>query len=152
MRTSRSLVAALALTSVGACASSTYTRDVGPSRPRPIATPVSTKAARGPDVRISASYSTWAVSRYVRANFHVDENAYVFVAHVGPTGDIRVLFPTTPTDDGLVEGGRTYGIPEFSAGQYSQYASRYAFTSSSYLPLAARTLSYDGGAGYIFVI
>src|SRR5205814_7249290 len=85
-------------------------------------------------------------------NFRLSENAYVFVAHVGPGGDVKVLFPTSPDDDGLVEGGRTYGIPEFSAGRSPDYAARYAFSSYNYLPMAARTNSYDGGAGYIFVI
>jgi hypothetical protein len=75
----------------------------------------------------------------------------VLVGHLGPDGIVRIIFPTDPTDNGLVQGGKTYRLPEISAGYYDMYRWRNANYGLFRGP-AARTDSYDGGAGYIFVI
>ena len=105
----------------------------------------------GPRVTVTTYVSTFSASRRVRANFRVDDDAYVIVGHVGPDGVVRVVFPEDPKDDGFVKGDKTYQTSEFFGG----FAQDYRFRSQNTLfrPYDVHRDSYDGtGLGYVFVI
>ena len=106
----------------------------------------------GPRVTVSAEFATVAYgSRRVRANIHLDDDAYVLVGQIGPDGVVRVVFPEQPTDDGLLRGKHSYQTAEFFAGFEDQY--RYRLTSSPFNRLSSATRdSYDLGFGYLFVV
>ena len=78
----------------------------------------------GPRVSIYAEFANAAASRRVRANFHVDDDAYVVVGHLDADGILRIVFPTEPGDDGFVRGQHTYHTAEFFAGFTDQYRYR----------------------------
>jgi hypothetical protein len=105
----------------------------------------------GPRVSIHAELSSFASSRRVRTTFRLDDDAYVAVGHLGPDGVVRIIFPIDPSDNGLVEGGKTYRLPEISAGYLDMYRWRNA-TYSMYRSPSAQHDSYDAGYGYVFVI
>lgn len=107
---------------------------------------------RGPRVTIRASYSGFGGLRQVRGSFRMRDDAYVLVAHVDADGRLTVLFPKNPQDDGYVEGGRSYSIPEFDAGFQSSYAFARFGSNMRYRPYSSRLASYDGGTGYLFVV
>src|SRR5690242_5948708 len=77
---------------------------------------------RGPRARVYVNFRTIGGERRVQPGFSMSDDAYVLVAHVDADGRLRVLFPKTPQDDGYVEGGRSYQIPEFDAGFQSNYS------------------------------
>ena len=105
----------------------------------------------GPRVSVNVEVSGFASSPRVRASFRVDDDAYVLLGHLDADGILRIVFPNDPADNGFVQGGKTYRLPEFSAGFGG--LSRYRQASNGlYRSYAARSDSYDGGAGYVFVI
>jgi hypothetical protein len=106
----------------------------------------------GPRVSVSAEFTTVAYgSRRIRANIHLDDDAYVLVGQIGPDGIVRIVFPEQPTDDGLLHGKHSYQTAEFFAGFQDQY--RYRLTTSPYSRFGGATRdSYDLGFGYLFVI
>ena len=105
----------------------------------------------GPRVSIRAEITSFASMRRVRTSFRMEDDAYVLVGHLGPDGVVRIIFPADPSDNGLVQGGKSYRLPEVSAGFYDQYRWRNA-QFGMFRSTAARTDSYDGGTGYVFVI
>lgn len=107
---------------------------------------------RGPRVTIHASYNTLGGLRRVRGSFRMRDDGYVMVAHVDVDGRLTILFPKNPQDDGYVEGGRSYTIPEFDAGFQSNYAFARFSNNIRYRPYSSRLASYDGGTGYLFVV
>ena len=106
----------------------------------------------GPRISIHAELSSFASSRRVRTNFRLEDDAYVVVGHLGPDGVVRIIFPMDPSDNGLVEGGKTYRLPEISAGYYDMYRWRNSMYTGMYRSPSAQRDSYDAGYGYVFVI
>lgn len=107
---------------------------------------------RGPRVSVHADFHTIGGLRRVDAGFRMRDDAYVLVAHVDADGRLTVVFPKTPQDDGFVEGGRNYQVPEFNAGFQSNYAFARYSGNVRYRPYSSRVDSYDGGTGYVFVV
>lgn len=54
-----------------------------------------------------------------RVLLRTDEDAYVAVLHVDTRGDVEVLFPATPYDDGFLRGRRLYSLPGAGAASRS---------------------------------
>jgi len=104
----------------------------------------------GPRVSISAEFDNTAGSRRLRANFHLDDDAYVLVGHLDADGVLRIAFPTEPGDDGFVRGNHSYQTAQFFAGFADQY--RYRASSGLFRNTQSSYDSYDGGTGYVFVI
>lgn len=160
------LAMGLILAGVGGCATVSRTPHDGATRPAAAAPSAAERWQRardsiaaqelalehGPRVNVRATYTTFANQRRVRASFHASDDAYVLVGHVDAEGRLSVLFPRTPRDDGFVEGGRSYAIPEFDAGFASEYAFARSVSAYRYRPLSSRFSSYDGGVSYVFVI
>jgi hypothetical protein len=118
-------------------------------------TPAVTQAGgereEGPRVTIAAEVQTPDGSRLVRANFHLDDDAYVLVGHIDADGVLRIEFPETPLDNGFAKGHASYQTAQFFAGFTGQYRARFA--SGLNRPTgAAASDSYDGGTGYVFII
>lgn len=161
MRRSKGLASAIGVLSfAGACALPAPSRyEMTPSRAfqsmsrqeRDSVVAQSIADREGPRVSVRADMTTMSGSRRVRAHFHVDDDAYVVIGHIGPDGVLRIVFPTDPHDDGFVKGGRSYQTPEFFAGFTDEYAYRIR-TSSLFRQTSAEHDSYDGGLGYVFVI
>ena len=42
----------------------------------------------------------------MRANFHLDDDAYIVVGHIDADGVLRIEFPDTPIDNGFARGAR----------------------------------------------
>jgi hypothetical protein len=105
----------------------------------------------GPGVGISTQISSTSGGRRVRADFHLDNDAYVLVGHVDADGIMRIVFPADPRDDGFVRGDKAYQTTEFFAGFTDEYRFR-ASDPSFFRTTAASRDSYDGGLGYVFVI
>ena len=108
-------------------------------------------AQQGPRVSVYADVSVVGGARHVRANFHLDDDAYVLVGHIDADGILRIEFPTTPQDNGFARGHASYSTAQFFAGFTDEYRARFT-TDYSLLNNAARNDSYDGGLGYVFVI
>jgi hypothetical protein len=104
----------------------------------------------GPRVSVYADVETSAGSRLVRANFHLDDDAYVLVGHIDADGILRIEFPDTPLDNGFTRGHASYSTAQFFAGFSGQYRAR--FSTGLYHDGTASRDSYDGGLGYLFVI
>jgi hypothetical protein len=105
----------------------------------------------GPRVSVSAEITGFAAgSRRLRATFHLEDDAYVVVGHLGPDGILRIVFPTDPRDDGFVRGRKSYQTAEFFGGFNDQF--RYRRSTGLFGANAAFNDSYDGGTGYVFVI
>jgi hypothetical protein len=153
------LFAGACVTSTGTATSARYgvtptpqatTRTLGPvERDSLLAQAVADR--EGPRVSIFAEFTNAASSRRVRANFHLDDDAYVVVGHLDADGILRITFPTQPGDDGFVRGQHSYYTPEFFAGFADQYRYR-AQSAGLFRSTQASYDSYDGGLGYVFII
>src|SRR5438477_12937220 len=84
----------------------------------------------GPRVTVSARFAPFASARFVDASFHAYDDAYVLVGHVGPDGDIRVVFPRQPGDDGFMRRGDSHSISNVVAGRTTSYFARYSAVRS----------------------
>lgn len=104
----------------------------------------------GPRVSVRAEYGNISGSRRIRADFHLDDDAYVVVGHLDADGVVRIVFPADPADDGFLRGQRNYKTNEFFAGFVDEYAYRVRTGQAHFT--AASMDSYDGGLGYVFVI
>ena len=62
----------------------------------------------------------------VRANFHLDDDAYVLVGHIDADGVLRIAFPETPLDNGFAHGHASYQSAQFLGGFVGQYRARFA--------------------------
>ena len=67
-----------------------------------------------------------------RVYVRTDRDAYVTVLHIDTNGDVEVLFPTSPSDDGYLRGGRAYSV--------RQRGSQYMYVRGGY------------GIGYVFAV
>ncbi|HVX38472.1 MAG TPA: hypothetical protein VHB25_02775, partial [Gemmatimonadaceae bacterium] len=161
MRRSNGFASAIGVLSLaGACALPVPNRyDVTPSRAfdsmsrqqRDSVVAQSIADREGPRVSVRAEMESYSGTRRVRASFHVDDDAYVVVGHIGPDGVLRIVFPTDPRDDGFVQGGHLYQTAQFFGGYADEYQYRLRDVSL-YRHSAAEHDSYDGGLGYVFVI
>ncbi|HEX3868573.1 MAG TPA: hypothetical protein VHV78_17550 [Gemmatimonadaceae bacterium] len=95
-------------------------------------------------------FSNLSGARRAAAAFYVDQDAYVLVGHIDADGVLRIIFPATPQDDGLVKGQQEYRTQEFFAGFLADYRQRYQ--AGGFRSAVPPTDSYDGGLGYAFVI
>jgi len=107
----------------------------------------------GPRVSVSAEFANVAYtgSRRLRANVHLDDDAYVVVGQISPDGILRIVFPQDPSDDGFLRGNHSYQTAEFFAGFEDQYRFRAASSPWGRVGPGSRN-SYDNGFGYLFVI
>jgi hypothetical protein len=55
--------------------------------------------------------SVYRPGEEVIVRFRVSDDAYVCVYNIDTEGNLRVLFPLHPAEDGYVEGGRVYTLP-----------------------------------------
>jgi hypothetical protein len=106
----------------------------------------------GPRVRVMADFDYAGGSRQVSASFHMYDDAYVVVGHMDAAGRLKIVFPSSPGDDGFVRGDKIYHVPEFFAGFADEYAWRHSDYRYRYHSAASRYDSYDAGLGYVFVI
>jgi hypothetical protein len=104
----------------------------------------------GPRVSVRAEFGNVSGSRQLRADFHLDDDAYVVVGHLDADGVVRIVFPADPADDGFLHGQKNYKTNEFFAGFVDEYAYRVRTGQTHFT--SASTDSYDGGLGYVFVI
>ena len=72
--------------------------------------------AQGPSVRVWAEddRDLFTSGERTRLLLRTGDDAFVTVLHVGTRGDVEVLFPASPYDDGFVRGRRPYSIPSAS--------------------------------------
>jgi hypothetical protein len=106
----------------------------------------------GPRVRVMADFDYAGGSRQVSASFHMYDDAYVIVGHLDAAGRMKIVFPSSPGDDGFVRGDKIYHVPEFFAGFADEYAWRYSDYRYRFHSTSSRYDSYDAGLGYVFVI
>jgi hypothetical protein len=153
------LFAGACATSSGTASSSRYSATPSPQATSRTLGPVERDSVlaqavadrEGPRVSISAEFTNAASTRRVRANFHLDDDAYVVVGHLDADGILRITFPSAPGDDGFVRGQHTYHTSEFFAGFADQYRYR-AQSAGLFRTTQASYDSYDGGLGYVFII
>jgi len=105
----------------------------------------------GPRVSIYAEVENASGASLVRANFHLDDDAYVLVGHIDADGVLRITFPETPVDNGFAHGHASYQTAQFLGGFAGQYRARFA-AGMPRLGGTAPYDSYDGGLGWVFVI
>jgi hypothetical protein len=106
----------------------------------------------GPRVSLRANFDETSGSRRVEATFHLYDDAYVIVGHLDATGRMRIVFPSSPDDNGFVKGDKVYHVPAFFAGFADEYRWRYSEYNYRFHNSASRQDSYDAGLGYVFVI
>jgi hypothetical protein len=107
---------------------------------------------RGPKARIHASFTGGITSRNAQARFTVDDDAYVMVGHLGGDGYVRILYPTSPLEQGLARKGKTYATENVYAA-HDAIPALYQARTVRYRHVSARMDSYDGaGNGYFFLI
>lgn len=117
-----------------------------------VATGALSPRQQGPRVSLYAEVSAPGGARHVRANFHLDDDAYVLVGHIDADGVLRISFPDAPTDNGFTRGHANYQTADFFAGFNGQYRARFTTGDYQLLNGAAAVSSYDGGLGYVFII
>jgi hypothetical protein len=106
----------------------------------------------GPRVSIYADVENSAGANLVRANFHLDDDAYVLVGHIDADGVLRIAFPETPLDNGFARGHASYQSAQFLGGFVGQYRARFTTGGVPHMSAVAPNDSYDGGLGWVFVI
>jgi hypothetical protein len=118
----------------------------GSQAPKPL------KPENGPKAYISVDYQGGLLNRSLRATFRTEQTAYAIVGHLAGDGRIRILFPESPDESGLVRGSKYYQTSS-TAAHYDALPSLFSFTTSPYRGLGAMHDSYDGaGHGYVFII
>lgn len=106
----------------------------------------------GPGASIRADFSSFGGSRRVDATFRMYDDAYVVVGHLDAGGRLQIVWPTDPSDNGFVKGGKSYRVPSFFAGFTGEYAYRRSVNRYRYQSMSSRLDSYDGGQGYVFLV
>jgi hypothetical protein len=103
----------------------------------------------GPRVDVRAVVTSGGASRRLRADFNVTDDAYVMIGHIDANGNVTVVFPSDPKDDGFVPASKQrYETNEFFAGFEDEYRFRArSFGFASYNPQA-----YDANNGYLFIV
>lgn len=104
-----------------------------------------------PAAAISTMISTSSGIRRVRANFHLDRDAYVVVGHIDADGEVRIVYPASPDDSGFVRADKAHHTDDFFAGFNAEYRARARDRADVHGPWRDPN-SYDGGLGYVFLI
>jgi hypothetical protein len=104
-----------------------------------------------PAASISTMISSSSGMRRVRANFHLDRDAYVVVGHIDADGEVRIVYPSSPSDSGFVRADKAYHTDDFFAGFNAEYRARARDRALVHGPYRDPN-SYDGGLGYVFLI
>lgn len=137
----RSLGFSLLLLAAAACRPTTESQ-----APKPL------KPEDGPNAYISVNYDGGLLNRSLRAVFRTEQTSYVLVGHLAGDGRIRVLFPESPDESGLIRGTKYYRTSSTTA-HYDALPSLFSFTRSPYRGVGAMHDSYDGaGHGYVFIV
>ena len=148
------------LATVSACASvpGTASRGGGETSVAGVLSPAlanGSDSARAAQTAPSATISTMVSSadgmRRVRANFHVDRDAYVVMGHIDADGNVRIVYPASPHDSGFVRAKDSYHTDEFFAGFNAEYRARERDRVLVRGPMRDMD-AYDGGLGYLFLI
>jgi hypothetical protein len=108
-------------------------------------------AQAAPTATISTMVSTADGMRRVRANFHLDRDAYVVMGHIDADGNVRIVYPASPGDSGFVRAKEAYHTDEFFAGFNAEYRARERDRALVRGPMRDMD-AYDGGLGYLFLI
>ena len=107
---------------------------------------------RGPEARVYASFTGGITNRSAHARFAVQSDAFVMVGHLGGDGYVRILYPSSANERGLVRKGKSYttrNVPAYQDAIPALYNAR----TVRYRHVAARLDSYDGaGNGYFFIV
>ena len=110
------------------------------------------KALGAPVVHVSTEqeYSSF---RSVRTRLRVEDDAYVLVVNVTPDGMAQIIFPESPRDDGLLEGGKAYSLPHFFGG-YPSLQLQTATSNTQFVMVrrSAEASALTEGPGYVFVL
>jgi uncharacterized protein DUF4384 len=158
------LAIALVVVASSACASSSQRAQTSPVQTGSTSERVSRRELRdsavaqaiadmeGPGASIRADFSSFGGSRRVEASFRMNDDAYVVVGHLDAGGRLQIVFPTDPSDDGFVKGGKSYRVPAFFAGFTGEYAYQRSVNRYRYQSMSSRLDSYDGGQGYVFLV
>ncbi len=106
----------------------------------------------GPRVSIYAEVETSSGANLVRANFHLDDDAYVLVGHIDADGVLRITFPEVTGGQRIRPRPRVVSdraIPRW----IRQPVSLARFATGMDRPNVNTAMdSYDGGLGWVFVI
>ncbi len=105
-----------------------------------------------PASRSTLRWRTPTGANLVRANFHLDDDAYVLVGHIDADGVLRIAFPETPVDNGFTHGHASYQSAQFLGGFVGQYRARFTTGGVPHMSGTVPSDSYDGGLGWVFVI
>ena len=106
----------------------------------------------GPRVAISTDNDVGRDSRVV-TRLRVEEDAYVAVVNVSPSGYASVVFPDSPDEPALLRGGRTYVIPsQFTGYHLAASPLGSAGTRFVWYGRSATARPSTRGPGYLFVI
>ena len=73
--------------------------------------PAADPDVQDPPVRVSLDENgDYYPGHYAQVDVRTDFDGFLLVLHLDPAGQLRVLFPLEPYDDGFVEGGKGYEI------------------------------------------
>jgi hypothetical protein len=107
---------------------------------------------RGLDVRVwtEDAREVFNAGDRTRVFFRATRDAYVAVLHIDTNGNLQVLFPASPSEDGRVAARRLYALPTSGLGRWWTVDGNpgigYLFTVASDEPLEFRNIR--GAFGY----
>jgi hypothetical protein len=86
--------------------------------------------------------ATYAEGQEVKIRFRASSDCYVVIYDIDTEGFLHLLFPDDPYEDGFVEGGRIYSLPNSGVG-YTLLAEgppgiEYVAAVASYYPIAGQ--------------
>jgi hypothetical protein len=140
------LTKGFAFAAIAAALSACAPPSSAPRAPRPI-TPQD-----GPRGTVSVEVFGGAFARQIQPRFRLDRAGYVLVGHLGGDGQIRVLYPETPSKSGWVSGNKTIRLKPHAA-VWDVSPNLYSFATAPYRSFSAQMDSYDGrGHGFVFLI
>ncbi|HEX8670275.1 MAG TPA: DUF4384 domain-containing protein, partial [Longimicrobium sp.] len=98
-----------------------------------------------PGVRVwmDGNRDVYNVGDRSRVLVRTDRDAYVAVLHIDTDGNVEVLFPSSPGDDGYLRGGRAYSVRPRGSQYVSMrggYGIGYIFAVASNEPLDERVI------------
>lgn len=98
-----------------------------------------------PGVRVwmDGDRDVYRVGDRSRVYVRTDRDAFVTVLHIDTNGDVEVLFPTSPSDDGYLRGGRTFSVRQRGSSYLNVrggYGIGYVFAVASSEPQDGRVL------------
>ena len=60
-------------------------------------------------------YAQYKISDRLAVFFQSSDDAYIYIIHIGPTGDITHIFPNEYASDNFIKGGKQYTFPDENA-------------------------------------